>query len=127
MSAGRHRTILDCLNQRFAEYGCRLKTLDASVREQLLRYRWPGNIRELQNVFEAMFALSDPGDCIDSTLLPIAALPGTSGDGRTGEPAAADITAGWRMGEAAIDTASCARTTYPWQRVIWASRATPCT
>ena len=35
----------------------------------LLRYRWPGNIRELQNVFEAMFALSD-GNCIDSSLLP---------------------------------------------------------
>ncbi|MCA0188036.1 MAG: sigma-54-dependent Fis family transcriptional regulator, partial [Proteobacteria bacterium] len=58
------------------KYGCPVKALDASVREQLLRYRWPGNIRELQNVFEAMFALSD-GDCIDSALLPphIAALP----------------------------------------------------
>lgn len=69
--------ILDCLNQRFSlKYGCPVKALDASVREQLLRYRWPGNIRELQNVFEAMFALSD-GDCIDSALLPphIAALP----------------------------------------------------
>ncbi|NML28386.1 sigma-54-dependent Fis family transcriptional regulator [Zoogloea dura] len=69
--------ILDCLNQRFArKYGCPSKTLDAPVRDQLLRYRWPGNIRELQNVFEAMFALSD-GDRIDSSLLPphIAALP----------------------------------------------------
>ena len=69
--------ILDCLNQRFArKYGCPTKTFDAVVRDQLLRYRWPGNIRELQNVFEAMFALSD-GDHIDSSLLPshIAALP----------------------------------------------------
>jgi transcriptional regulator of acetoin/glycerol metabolism len=35
----------------------------------MLRYRWPGNIRELKNVFEAMFALSD-GNRIDGSLLP---------------------------------------------------------
>jgi len=36
-----------------------------------LNYRWPGNIRELQNVFEAMFALSD-GNLLDASQLPLA-------------------------------------------------------
>ena len=63
-------TIIDHLNQRFAKkYGCPPKSLPPEVMQNLQRYRWPGNIRELQNVFEAMFALSD-GDCIDGTLLP---------------------------------------------------------
>ena len=58
------------LNTRLAKkYGCAPKTLDPAAHQALLRYRWPGNIRELQNVFEAMFALSD-GDLIDSAQLP---------------------------------------------------------
>ena len=62
--------IISFLNQRFArKYGCPPKNLDPMVLQHLLRYRWPGNIRELQNVFEAMFALSD-GDSIDGSLLP---------------------------------------------------------
>ena len=62
--------IIGHLNQRLArKYGCPPKSLAPEVLHHLLRYRWPGNIRELQNVFEAMFALSD-GNSIDSTLLP---------------------------------------------------------
>ncbi|WP_265949049.1 sigma-54-dependent Fis family transcriptional regulator [Dechloromonas sp. A34] len=62
--------IIGHLNQRFAQkYGCPPKSLDPEVLGHLLRYRWPGNIRELQNVFEAMFALSD-GNRIDGSLLP---------------------------------------------------------
>lgn len=62
--------IIAHLNQRLAEkYGCLPKTLAPEVLRHLLRYRWPGNIRELQNVFEAMFALSD-GNAIDASLLP---------------------------------------------------------
>jgi len=62
--------IIGYLNRKLAQkYGCPAKTLDPEVLQQLLRYRWPGNIRELQNVFEAMFALSD-GDQIDGSLLP---------------------------------------------------------
>lgn len=58
------------LNERLArKYGCPPKTVAAEVLQPLLCYHWPGNIRELQNVFEAMFALSD-GDAIDPTLLP---------------------------------------------------------
>ncbi len=62
--------IIAHLNQRLArKYGCQPKELDPEVLHCLLRYRWPGNIRELQNVFEAMFALSD-GRRIDGGLLP---------------------------------------------------------
>lgn len=62
--------IIGHLNRRLAEkYGCPPKGLDPEVLAHLLRYRWPGNTRELQNVFEAMFALSD-GNHIDGTLLP---------------------------------------------------------
>ncbi|MBI2276003.1 MAG: sigma-54-dependent Fis family transcriptional regulator [Dechloromonas sp.] len=62
--------IIGHLNQRFAQkYGCPPKSLEPEVLHHLLRYRWPGNIRELQNVFEAMFALSD-GNRIDGSLLP---------------------------------------------------------
>lgn len=63
-------TVIVHLNERLArKYGCPPKSLAASVLEALLRYHWPGNIRELQNVFEAMFALSE-GECIDDSLLP---------------------------------------------------------
>jgi len=62
--------IIKHLNQRLAQkYGCPPKSLAPEVLQHLLRYRWPGNIRELQNVFEAMFALSD-GNAIDGSLLP---------------------------------------------------------
>lgn len=62
--------IIGNLNQRLArKYGCPPKSLAPDVLHHLLRYRWPGNIRELQNVFEAMFALSD-GNRIDSSQLP---------------------------------------------------------
>lgn len=62
--------VISHLNQRLAQkYGCQPKRIDADVLAHMLRYRWPGNIRELQNVFEAMFALSN-GDLIDATLLP---------------------------------------------------------
>jgi len=62
--------IIGHLNQRLArKYGCPPKYIDPEVLRHLLRYRWPGNTRELQNVFEAMFALSD-GDRIEISLLP---------------------------------------------------------
>lgn len=62
--------IIEHLNSKLAhKYGCAPKRLEPAVRQALLGYRWPGNIRELQNVFEVMFALGD-GDIIDTSLLP---------------------------------------------------------
>ncbi len=58
------------LNSKLArKYGCAPKRLDPAVHQALLGYRWPGNIRELQNAFEVMFALCE-GDVIDSSQLP---------------------------------------------------------
>ncbi|CAM5194027.1 Transcriptional activator of acetoin dehydrogenase operon AcoR OS=Castellaniella defragrans (strain DSM / CCUG 39792 / 65Phen) OX=1437824 GN=BN940_09156 PE=4 SV=1 [Castellaniella denitrificans] len=63
-------TIVGHLNVKLAEkYGCKPKTWGAAVSQALLGYHWPGNIRELRNVFEAAFALSDD-DVIDPSVLP---------------------------------------------------------
>jgi len=73
------------LNERLSrKYGCPPKRLSPGVVEALLRYHWPGNIRELQNVFEAMFALSE-GEAIDDSLLP----PHIAADMLAAPPAAA--------------------------------------
>ena len=62
--------IVEHLNGKLArKYGCAPKQLEPAVYQALLSYRWPGNIRELQNVFEVMFALSE-GNVIDISLLP---------------------------------------------------------
>ncbi|MEM5340512.1 sigma-54-dependent Fis family transcriptional regulator [Paraburkholderia azotifigens] len=62
--------IVEHLNGKLArKYGCAPKQLEPAVYQALLSYRWPGNIRELQNAFEVMFALSE-GDVIDLSLLP---------------------------------------------------------
>ncbi len=63
-------TIVDHLNGKLAgKYGCAPKRLSPAVRQALHGYRWPGNIRELQNVFEVMFALCE-SELIDVLLLP---------------------------------------------------------
>ncbi|WP_434665561.1 sigma-54-dependent Fis family transcriptional regulator [Paraburkholderia sp. A3BS-1L] len=62
--------IIEHLNGKLArKYGCAPKRLEPAVYQALLSYRWPGNIRELQNAFEVMFALSE-GNVIDISLLP---------------------------------------------------------
>ncbi|GAB7549233.1 sigma-54-dependent Fis family transcriptional regulator [Cupriavidus sp. 8B] len=62
--------IIEHLNSKLArKYGCAPKQLEPAVRQALLNHRWPGNIRELQNVVEVMFALSE-GNIIDTSLLP---------------------------------------------------------
>ena len=62
--------IIDHLNSKLArKYGCAPKQFEPAVRQALLSHRWPGNIRELQNVFEVLFALSE-GNIIDASLLP---------------------------------------------------------
>ena len=73
-------TIVEHLNHKLADkYGCSPKQLAPAVLQSLRDYRWPGNIRELQNVFEALFALSED-DCIEVSALPppIAGGRGTS-------------------------------------------------
>ena len=63
-------TIVEHLNRKLADkYGCAPKQLEASVLQAFHNYRWPGNIRELQNVFESTFALSE-GPVIELAALP---------------------------------------------------------
>src|SRR5205807_1291387 len=50
--------------QQFARrMGRRIETMPAAVMEALVRYPWPGNIRELQNVIERAVILS-PGSAL---------------------------------------------------------------
>ncbi|MDA8093781.1 MAG: sigma-54 dependent transcriptional regulator [Betaproteobacteria bacterium] len=51
------------------ELGRRVPELDASALRRLDDYRWPGNIRELENMMERAAVLSR-GETISSTLLP---------------------------------------------------------
>lgn len=60
----RHRTeeipyLLDLFLQKFNQkYGLE-KKMDNEVRELLMRYRWPGNIRELENLLERLVLTSE--------------------------------------------------------------------
>lgn len=45
-----------------ASYGVGPKTVSPEARARLLSYPWPGNARELQNVIERAFALSDAAE-----------------------------------------------------------------
>lgn len=47
------------LKKYAGEYGIQQKTITEGAMELLKGYSWPGNIRELQNVIERAFALSD--------------------------------------------------------------------
>src|SRR5207302_1290739 len=54
--------------QRFARrMGRRIETIPASVMDALVRYPWPGNIREMQNVIERAVILS-PGPALQVPL-----------------------------------------------------------
>lgn len=44
--------------RNLCERGGQKKTLSPSVLDRLMAYNWPGNIRELHNVVEQLFALS---------------------------------------------------------------------
>ena len=51
--------------QRFARrMGRRIETIPAAVMDALVRYPWPGNVREMQNVIERAVILS-PGAVLD--------------------------------------------------------------
>ena len=47
--------------------GRRIETIPTAVMDALVRYRWPGNIREMQNVIERAVILS-PGPALQVPL-----------------------------------------------------------
>jgi len=50
-------------------YNKRIKSIDQAVKDILLKYTWPGNIRELKNIAERVTILSE-GNIISPDLLP---------------------------------------------------------
>ncbi|WP_417513109.1 sigma-54-dependent transcriptional regulator [Minwuia sp.] len=77
------------LNQYAREEKKDFKSFSTDARHALLNYRWPGNIRELQNVIRSITVLYDgqtvtpdmlpPNLAITSVAAPPEALPGVSG------------------------------------------------
>lgn len=51
------------------EIGVKLKTFSKDLIDVLLKYDWPGNIRELENVIQYLVNIAE-GDIIDSSYLP---------------------------------------------------------
>lgn len=77
--------LLDCfINKYGGILGKRIDRIDPKVLELFLRYPWPGNIRELQNVVERMMNFTRTGELttefIPSEILDFRAAPGSGED-----------------------------------------------
>ncbi len=93
--------IFEHFQHRFAQqYNSSAPRLDLSARELLLRYRWPGNIRELRNVAEQTVVLLQRDSISSEDLRPnlrgvtaagsgVGLVPLAAGGGSTEEPAGA--------------------------------------
>ena len=100
--------------QRFARrMGRRIETIPSAVMEALVRYPWPGNIRELQNVIERAVILS-PGSSLQ---VPLGDL----------QPAATQAPGAGRCAESRWPTPSGSTSSAPSARPAgwWAGRRGP--
>ena len=70
------------LRRFVAETGNKIKGFSPRAMEELLRYRWPGNVREMKNVIERAVVLTR-GEYIDAHDLVLSQLK-TAGDTETG-------------------------------------------
>ena len=70
------------LHRFVAETGSKIKGFTPRAMEELLRYRWPGNVREMKNVIERAVVLTR-GEYIDPDDLLLSQLK-TAGDTETG-------------------------------------------
>nr|WP_255550821.1 sigma-54 dependent transcriptional regulator [Granulicella sp. dw_53] len=71
--------LIDVLFDRAkARHGLTNVSISAAVRQRLTVYRWPGNVRQLENVLERMLVLSE-SDLISVEELPEELQPPTSG------------------------------------------------
>src|SRR5262245_25141507 len=66
------------LDRTCAEYGLPPKRLDTGAETRLLRYAWPGNIRELGNVIERAALFADAAVITADLLGPLQAAPGAA-------------------------------------------------
>jgi Nif-specific regulatory protein len=70
------------LRRFVAETGNKIKGFSPRAMEELLRYRWPGNVREMKNVIERAVVLTR-GEYIDADDLVLSTLK-TAGDTESG-------------------------------------------
>ncbi|WP_297597813.1 sigma 54-interacting transcriptional regulator [uncultured Cetobacterium sp.] len=61
------KTLIKKYNKITSKY---INFIDIDVEKIFLNYNWPGNIRELENVVELMFNLSDDTDILSITTIP---------------------------------------------------------
>ena len=59
--------LVDKYNNLFNKY---VSKIDAEVLEMFRKYKWQGNVRELENVVEFMVSLSDKRGVVDKSMLP---------------------------------------------------------
>jgi two-component system NtrC family response regulator len=86
--------LLDHFLRKFAEKNRRkVAGLTAAARDALLRYEYPGNVRELENIVERAVLLSR-GEVIDLEDLPVALRPGERGTARPEAGRLPDLLAG---------------------------------
>jgi transcriptional regulator of acetoin/glycerol metabolism len=95
--------LVDGLLEKHAGGGAPL-VLSAAARDRLRRHRWPGNIRELDNVLAVAAAICD-GNLIEPADLPEAVAPDSPaqerGEGRAAELERVLSACGWNISAAA--------------------------
>src|SRR5690606_39116886 len=72
------------LEKKCAEMGHKLKTWSKKTLEKMLDYRWPGNIRELQNEVERLVVLAGDEKMITPDMLSARILDAVDGPGPVG-------------------------------------------
>lgn len=81
------------LDRHAAAAGKHFTSFSAAAEEQLLRYAWPGNVRQLQNVVQQTVVLND-GEQVELDMLPEHVREGLLETRLTGEAAAAAMAHG---------------------------------
>ncbi len=71
------------------ETGRRIRGFTAQAMDEMLRYRWPGNVREMKNVIERAVVLTR-GEFIDTEDLVLSTLK-TAGDTESGQSSASNV------------------------------------